>query len=246
MSEFVIGLDTDIFLWVNSRHAPFWDTFMYIFSGRAVWIPLYLTMLYAVYLSFGWRTMILMGVMTAVAVAASDQISASVLRPIFERLRPANLENPLSRYVHIVEGYRGGRFGFPSCHAANTFAAATLTSLLFRRWQYTVCVFIWAITICYSRLYLGVHYPGDILAGLTIGTVCGSTCYACSGMALALFVKAVPYKHEARQIVATYKRGAPYIHSRLFGHDITWRPTYLPVFVAIVTTLLIFAYAAIA
>ena len=245
MQEFAISLDTDIFMWVNSRHNQYWDAFMYVVSSRTAWIPLYAMMLYAIYLSFGWRTMILMGLMTAVAVAAADQISASLLRPLFERLRPSNLDNPISQYVHIVQGHRGGRYGFPSSHAANTFAVATLTSLLFRRKEYTICVILWAIAVCYSRLYLGMHYPGDILAGLSVGAVCGAVCYACAGFVLLLFVKVVPYKHEARQIVATYRRGAPSIRSRIFGHDITWRPTYLPVATAILTTLLILLYSAI-
>lgn len=239
MGELIIALDTDIFLWLNSHHAPFWDRFMYAASGRAIWVPFYLSILYTVYLSYGIRTMVLMGLMSVVAVASADQLCATLLRPIFERMRPANLENPISELVHIVEGYRGGRYGFPSCHAANTFACASLTSLLFRRWQFTVFIILWAVLVCYSRIYLGVHYPGDILVGLSIGTVCGSLSYACAGIVLGLFVYSKPMKREARRITATYRRGAPLIHSSAGSRVIVWRPTYLPVFVGSLTVIAI-------
>ena len=106
MGDFIIGLDTEILLWINSHHAPFWDTVMYIVSGKWVWIPFYMTLLYAIYLSYGFRTMILMGLMTAVAVTAADQLCGSLIRPYFERMRPANPDNPISGMVHIVENYR--------------------------------------------------------------------------------------------------------------------------------------------
>lgn len=128
MDELIIQADEQILLWVNSHHSAYWDYFMYAISGRLIWVPLYAAMLYAIFLSYGWRTMLLMGLITALAVTAADQICATVLRPVFQRMRPANLDNPISALVHIVDGYRGGRFGFPSCHAANTFAVAVLNS----------------------------------------------------------------------------------------------------------------------
>lgn len=171
--DFLIGIDTDIFLWLNSHHSPFWDVFMYISSGRAVWIPFYASILIAIYLRFGWRTMLIMGLICGAAVGLADYVTAGLLRPAIGRLRPAHLENPLSEFAHIVFDYRGGRYGFPSSHAANTFALAAFISLLFRSWRCTAFMYFWAIIICYSRIYLGVHYPGDILAGLVIGSILG-------------------------------------------------------------------------
>ena len=177
MGEYLINLDTEIFLWFNSRNNLFWDIAMKMATGKLIWIGLYLSLIYAMYKAYGWKTTLVMAVMSGLAVTAADQMTASVLRPIFERLRPANLNNPISHLVHIVDGYRSGGFSFPSCHAANTFALATLTSLLFRRWRFTVAIVFWAIVNCYSRIYLGVHYPGDLLAGTVIGCLCGGIFY---------------------------------------------------------------------
>lgn len=88
-------------------------------------------------------------------------------------LRPSNPENPLSEMVHIVGGYRGGSYGFPSCHAANSFALASFLILLFANRKLSLFIFVWAVLNSYSRVYLGVHYPGDLLVGAIIGTAAG-------------------------------------------------------------------------
>lgn len=94
-------------------------------------------------------------------------------RPSVCRLRPSNPENPLSEMVHIVGGYRGGSYGFPSCHAANSFALASFLTLLFANRKLSLFIFAWAVLNSYSRVYLGVHYPGDLLVGAIIGTAAG-------------------------------------------------------------------------
>lgn len=177
MLETLIGYDTDVFLWINSIHIPFWDVFMKMATGKLIWTGLYLSILFALWRSYGWKTLIIVFLMSCLSITISDQLTASVLRPVFERLRPSHPENPISDLVHIVDNYRGGRYGFPSSHAANTFAAATLLSLVFKRSRFTVAIFIWAIINCYSRLYLGVHYPGDILFGIILGVLSGLICY---------------------------------------------------------------------
>lgn len=235
MGDWIIATDTQFLIWVNSHHADWLDSFMYWISSRVIWIPFYLTLLYATFLSYGWRTVIVMAFMAGLAVGFADQLCATVIRPYVERLRPANPDNPISSLVHIVNDYRGGRFGFPSCHAANTFAAATLTSLLFRRWRFTLAMLLWAVMVSYSRLYLGVHYPGDILTGGIIGFACGTGAYALAGTLIGIFVYKKPHRRESRQIVATWKRGAPMITSRIMGQNIIWRPSQLPIYTLIVT-----------
>ena len=85
-----------------------------------------------------------------------------------------NLDNPLSAMVHVVDGYRGGSYGFPSCHAANSFAFAAAVALIVRSRRCSLFVFGWAVLNSYSRIYLGVHYPGDLFCGAVIGIIAGA------------------------------------------------------------------------
>ncbi len=177
MIDFLINLDTDIFLFFNGIHCDFADQFMKLSSDRFVWIPMYAALLIALVRSYGWRKTIIIILATAIAVTAADQLCATVIRPEVQRLRPANLQNPLSALVHIVDGYRGGNFGFPSCHAANTFALVGLMAPLIGQRRFAVAIGVWALLNCYSRIHLGVHYPGDLLVGGIIGGSIGLICF---------------------------------------------------------------------
>ncbi len=177
MIDYLIDLDTDIFLYLNDMHSSFWDKFMWLFSGKFIWIPMYLMFLIVFFKDFSWRrsTVLILGI--ALAVTLADQLCGNFLRYYFTRLRPANPDNPISMLVHIVEGYRGGAYGFPSCHAANSFALAAFSSLLFRKKRFTIFIMLWAVLNSYSRIYLGVHYPGDLLVGGIIGALSGTLWY---------------------------------------------------------------------
>ncbi|MCM1110335.1 MAG: phosphatase PAP2 family protein [Clostridium sp.] len=177
MFELLNTIDTEIFLFFNGLHTGFSDSFMKAFSGRFIWIPMYATLLVMVLKAFPLRKAAVIVVGVAAAIALTDQTCASLIRPFFERLRPSNLANPLSELTHIVDGYRGGAYGFPSCHAANSFALATFMSLIFRLRKFNPAIFSWAFLNSYSRICLGVHYPGDLLVGALVGAFFGWLCY---------------------------------------------------------------------
>ena len=177
MIEFLNDIDTQILLFFNSLHSPYFDHFMKSFSGQFIWAPMYATILYILYRRYGWKCATCYFLAIPLIILCTDQLCASVIRPAVERLRPSNLNNPISSLVHVVNEYRGGRFGFPSCHAANSFALAAFLIPLFSKRRFTIFILSWAIVNAYSRLYLGVHYPGDLIVGGIIGACIGYTWY---------------------------------------------------------------------
>ena len=168
MLETLIELDKELLLFFNSFHTPWLDPVMFWITKTLFWLPLYLFLLFLIIRNFKKDTwIILIGI--AIAILLADQITASLMKPFFERLRPSR-EPSLQGLVHLVNGYTGGLYGFASSHAANTFATALFFWLLFRdRYRWVWILFVWAVVMTYSRIYLGVHYPGDIFVGMLVG-----------------------------------------------------------------------------
>ena len=176
-----IDVDTNIFFSINRMHNMYFDYFMSAYSGKWVWIPMYAAIWYVMLRNFHWKVTLFCMIGLALTITFADQACATWIRPYVERMRPSNLNNPISEMVHIVNNHRGGRYGFPSCHAANTFGLAFFIFYLFRNRALNWFIMLWAIVTCYSRSYLGVHYPGDILFGMLWGLLVGlSTYMACA------------------------------------------------------------------
>ena len=177
MFETLLQLDNDILLAVNGLHCEFFDYFMRECSRKFVWIPFYAAIFVLLCSRFTLKTSILALLSIALPITLCDQLSASLLRPMVGRLRPANPDNPLSQWVHVVNNYRSGRHGFPSSHAANTAGLTFFCIRLFRR-RFLSWLFVgWMLLVCYSRIYLGVHYLGDLMAGMLLGFVVATLAY---------------------------------------------------------------------
>lgn len=170
--EKLIELDKELLLFLNSIHTPWLDPVMLFITHTLTWLPLYLFLLYLVikeYKKDCWT--VLLGITLTIVLA--DQITSGLMKPYFARLRPSQ-EPTLAGLVHLVEGYKGGLYGFASSHAANTLGTATFFFLVFRETKTWIkWLFLWAVVMTYTRIYLGVHYPGDILVGGIIGVTSG-------------------------------------------------------------------------
>lgn len=172
------NLDTDLFIWLNSQHTPWLDPIMVWVTTRNSWFPAYA--LLVGWLVYRYRKRAI-GLLLAIiaAVALGDQLSSSVLKPLTHRLRPCHVPT-LQGFIHSSVDC-GGQYGFVSSHAATTFALATaLWLLLGRQYAWVRWTFLWAALISYSRIYVGVHYPLDVLAGTGVGVLSaliGTTIY---------------------------------------------------------------------
>lgn len=177
MIETLNAIDGQVYLFFNAMHTEFLDRLMMMATGRFVWIPMYAMVLLILFRNFKPKQALLFMLGIILAVTFADQICSTVLRPIFHRLRPSNPDNPISEFATLVNGYRGGKYGFPSCHAANSFALAVFLFNTINHRRFRIFILGWAVINSYTRLYLGVHYPGDLIVGAFIGSMIGFGMY---------------------------------------------------------------------
>ncbi|MBP9925943.1 MAG: phosphatase PAP2 family protein [Cyclobacteriaceae bacterium] len=179
MLERLIEWDKELLIFLNSFHTPWLDPIMLLITKTAFWIPLYVFLIYLMFRNFKRETwFILLGV--TITIVLCDQITSTFMKPFFARLRPSQ-DPTLEGLLHHVNGYRGGLYGFASGHAANTFGVALFVWLTLQPvYKWISWIFLWAALMTYTRIYLGVHFPGDIIVGATIGLVCGLIGYKLS------------------------------------------------------------------
>ena len=166
--------DQQLFLFLNGLHTSFLDTIMWYISSKTLWYPFYIVLIYFIILKRKkdvWITLLAIILM----IILSDQL-ADLVKDYMQRLRPTH--NPdISGLVHTLRGYTGGEYGFVSSHASNAFAVAAFTSLFFKRRWFVYFIFVWAIIVSFSRIYLGVHYPLDVICGGVLGLSIGVFIY---------------------------------------------------------------------
>lgn len=186
--EEIIQYDKQLLLWLNGSDSLFLDSLVSTLTNAKTWIPLYLSLFYAVLKSNETVAKVLMAVAAAgLCVLFAGTIDDTIVKPLVARWRPAR-DPEIGILVDVVDGYRGGKYGFFSAHAANTFSIAMFFSLLFRRRAFVVAMVAYSLINCWTRLYLGVHYPGDITVGLLWGGMVGFGVYRLYRYALSRYV----------------------------------------------------------
>lgn len=211
MLERILEYESGAFLYLNGLHSPFLDQFMWLFTGKIVWLPVAIAIIFFLfYKNKDHRKEAFFTLMAIVLVVTlCDQFASGFCKPFFERPRPTKHPDFMNE-VHTVFGYRGGRYGFISSHAANAFGFVTLTSLIFRNKIYSIAFFTWAVINSYSRIYLGVHFISDILPAVIAGTVFGWTVYLLYKMACDKFIG----EKYSSDIIGN-ERFSPYTNQRL-------------------------------
>jgi len=171
MLEFLKHIDEVLFLFLNGLHNDVFDFIMHWITYQQTWYPLYL--LLVIWMIWRYKQKAIVPIILIImAIALADQFTSSFMKPFFERLRPCH-DSTIGHLVHVVDGC-GGQYGFASSHAANSFTLATLLYFFFRStFKYASILFIWAALVSYSRVYVGVHFPGDIIVGGLIGYFIG-------------------------------------------------------------------------
>jgi undecaprenyl-diphosphatase len=143
---------------------------MHIISGKLIWVPLYVAIL--IYLGVTYkRKFLIILIFIIIAATMADQISV-MIKNLVQRPRPCH-DPVLTGLVHLFNGECGGEFGFVSSHATNSFNVALLSLLFIKKRCFTISIIVWASVIGYSRVYLGVHYPGDVICGSVLGALIG-------------------------------------------------------------------------
>ncbi len=176
MIEKILFYERDAFFALNGSDSAFLDRFMWLFTGKDVWLPLAILIIGVLVYKKDWRESLLIFSAIALVVLLCDQFASHVCKPLFTRFRPTHHPDFMEE-VKVVFNYRGGLYGFISSHAANAFGFATLMALIMRNRWFEWTIFLWAALTAYSRIYLGVHFISDVVPGIIVGVLFGYVVY---------------------------------------------------------------------
>ncbi len=164
----LLPFEEQILLWINGHHTPFFDAFMFMISNLPAWLPVLFVLLFWLFYKKPWQETFLLLLFVTLAIVLGDQLSSGFAKPFFARFRPTHTEG-LREQLHIVFNYTGREYGFFSGHATNFFSVALFLSLVVRERKFSIMLFSLVALVCYSRMYMGVHYLSDILGGVLVG-----------------------------------------------------------------------------
>uniref|UniRef100_UPI0040496495 phosphatase PAP2 family protein n=1 Tax=Gelidibacter sp. TaxID=2018083 RepID=UPI0040496495 len=192
MLDKLIQYDSELLIFLNNLGSPTWDNFWLVVTDEFTFAPLYLFLLILIYRKLGLKTMLFSIVTIALMITFTDQVT-NLFKSGFERLRPCRAEGVMEHIRFIAE--RCGKYGFFSGHSSNSMAGAVFGGLLLRPY-FKNLIFIllfWSALVAYSRIYVGVHYPLDIVCGLVFGALSGFGFYKLFGF---LINKYLPSKNQ--------------------------------------------------
>ena len=178
MIEQLVQLDTELFLYLNNLGSTSWDGFWMFYTTKFNWIPFYAVLAYLMYKRLNTKMFLLTLLVIALMITFTDQITNVFKKVLVMRLRPCH-NDEIQGMFRLVKEYCGGRYGYFSGHASNSMAIAVFTSLMLRaKYKYLpYLMIVWALVMGYSRIYIGVHYPLDVLSGMLFGALSGFLFY---------------------------------------------------------------------
>jgi len=169
MLEKELQFERGVFFSLNGSNSTFWDNFFYICTNPWIWLIFYLCFLWVFTYKKNWKEIICVLVAVGLLILLCDRISSGFFKNYFHRFRPTHHPDFMNQ-VKIVFNYRGGNYGFISGHATNLFGFATFFALLIRNRLFTFTIFLFAFLVAYSRIYIGVHFISDVVAGAIVGS----------------------------------------------------------------------------